>query len=286
VGGPPGWQGQCITEPQDAERFEVGCELLFDVPERAVLALHVAVASTAGVLEAEDLLVTSDQCAVEVEEIAVERGGRVHLLTCGAGQLAIGYRAVGRRAAVPAPEPDPGERLVALRQSRYCPSDLLETFAATELGFAPNGPERARSVGAWVFRRLAYELGSSGPGDTAVDTLLAGRGVCRDFAHLTVAMCRAIGVPARLVSVYAPGLWPMDFHAVAEVFTGEVWEVVDAARLAPRQSLVRIATGRDAADTAFSTTLSGSAELLASTVMAIVLGDLPFDDQEGRVSLP
>jgi transglutaminase-like putative cysteine protease len=110
--------------------------------------------------------------------------------------------------------------------------------------------------------------------------------VCRDFAHLTVALCRTVGVPARLASVYAPGVSPMDFHAVAEVASGNRWELVDATRLAPRQSLVRIATGRDAGDTAFSTTLDGGAELVTSNVLAIVLGDFPNDDHLGGVTLP
>ena len=99
--------------------------------------------------------------------------------------------------------------------------------------------------------RLNYVPGSSDPIDGAADTLLAGAGVCRDYAHLVVALLRAVFVPARLVSVYAPGLYPMDFHAVAEAFVDGQWRVVDATLLAPRQSLVRIATGRDAADTAF-----------------------------------
>jgi transglutaminase-like putative cysteine protease len=84
-----------------------------------------------------------------------------------------------------------------------------------------------------------------------VDSLLAGAGVCRDFAHLVVALLRAVYVPARVVSVYAPGLYPMDFHAVAEAFVDGQWRVVDGTLLAPRQALVRIATVRDDADIAF-----------------------------------
>ena len=109
--------------------------------------------------------------------------------------------------------------------------------------------------------------------------------MCRDFAHLTVALCRAVGVPARFVSVYAPGVSPMDFHAVAEVATEGRWEVVDATQLAPRPTLVRIATGRDAADTAFATTTDGSAELISYGVTAFTDGDLPADDHTRRVEL-
>ena len=251
------------------------------------MAIQVAVAATAGALELEELSVELDGRAVDVEEVAVDHGGRVHVLRCGPGELRIRYRAVVGRGAPPPPSPvAPAERLVALRQSRYCPSDALEAFAAAELAGLPEGPERGAAIGEWVFERLRYEPGSSGPLDTAVDTLLAGRGVCRDFAHLTVALCRAVGVPARLASVYAPGITPMDFHAVAEIATGAGWEVIDATRLAPRSSLVRIATGRDAADTAFSTTLDGSAELLSSSATAIVVGaDLPPDDHRSSVVL-
>jgi transglutaminase-like putative cysteine protease len=111
--------------------------------------------------------------------------------------------------------------------------------------------------------------------DTAVDTLLLGQGVCRDYAHLTVTLLRSLEVPARLVAVYAPGLDPMDFHAVAEADVDGTWQVVDATRLAPVGSLVRICSGRDAADTAFLTLLGGVARFESMTVTATVDGDLP-----------
>jgi transglutaminase-like putative cysteine protease len=93
-----------------------------------------------------------------------------------------------------------------------------------------------------------------------------------------IAMLRACDVPARLVSVYAPGLEPMDFHAVAEAYVGGEWRVVDATLLAPRDGLVRIATGRDAADTAFLTTTGGAVTLGELTVSAITDAVLPADD--------
>jgi transglutaminase-like putative cysteine protease len=250
-----------------------------------VLALQVAVASSAGSLDVEQLVVELDGRAVEVDEVPVDHGGRVHLVRCGAGHLTVGYRGVVRLAPASDHAPTMAESLLGVRPSRYCPSDLLEAFAEAELGLPSDPADRGRIVGDWVHGRLRYELGSSGPLDTAVETLLAGRGVCRDFAHLTVALCRTVGVPARLASVYAPGLSPMDFHAVAEVAAGDRWEVVDATRLAPRQSLVRIATGRDAADTAFSTTIEGSAELLSYSVTAFVHGDFPVDDHRSAIAL-
>ncbi len=115
-------------------------------------------------------------------------------------------------------------------------------------------------------------------------TLLARQGVCRDYAHLCVALLRALNVPARVAAVYAPGLSPMDFHAVAEAWIDGAWQVVDATTLAPRSTLVRIATGRDAADSAFLTITSGRATLLGVTVTAVA-DALPDDDLNQLVPL-
>ena len=112
-----------------------------------------------------------------------------------------------------------------------------------------------------MHRRLVYTSGASRPVDTAVDTLLLGQGVCRDYAHLTITLLRALEIPARLVAVYAPGLSPMDFHAVVEADVDGTWCVVDSTRLAPTSSLVRICSGRDAADTAFLIAFGGVARV-------------------------
>jgi transglutaminase-like putative cysteine protease len=102
--------------------------------------------------------------------------------------------------------------------------------------------------------------------------------VCRDFAHVTAALLRAKDVPARLASVYAPGLRPMDFHAVVEAYVDGAWQLVDATGLAPRSTMLRIATGRDATDTAFLSNYHGAVNLRALTVTATSQGDLPTDD--------
>jgi transglutaminase-like putative cysteine protease len=100
--------------------------------------------------------------------------------------------------------------------------------------------------------------------------LLGRQGVCRDFAHLSIALLRALNVPARLAAVYAPGLSPMELHAVAEAFVDGAWWVVDATQRAPRQSLLRVATGRDAADTAFLTNVGPPTTLKDLQVTAVV----------------
>jgi transglutaminase-like putative cysteine protease len=275
---------------------QVGCSLTFEVTQDAVLALQIAPAATTGELVEEQLRITVEgrPVAPPIPELGADRGGRIHVAAVTPGTVTIDYSATlaARRSLSP---PRTGlasfgglEGVVALRQSRYCASDALAGYAAAEFGSPTDATptEIAQRVASWVFERLAYAPGSSGPLDTALDTLASGSGVCRDFAHLTITLCRALGVPARLVSVYAPGISPMDFHAVVEVLTADGWQVVDPTRLAPRRALVRIATGRDAADTAFATTLRGTAELVASWVFASSDGDLPPDDHAGPVPLP
>jgi len=136
----------------------------------------------------------------------------------------------------------------------------------------------------WVSQNLRYTPGISVATDGAAHSLLARRGVCRDYAHLTIALLRAKDVPARYASVYAPGLSPMDFHAVAEAYIDGAWWVIDSTGLAPRQSLVRIATGRDAADVAFLT--NHWADLfLQNLVITATVDVLPNDDHQSPIQL-
>ena len=158
-------------------------------------------------------------------------GGRMHRVLAPAGRA--GRRLPGHRtgqADLPAVEDI--DLVEYRRPSRYAESDRLLAFARDQFR-GLEGPELLDAVVAWVTGHVTYLSGSSLPTDGATDTLLKRRGVCRDFAHLVVALLRAKDVPARLVSVYAPGLKPMDFHAVAEAYVDGAWHVVDATRLAP-----------------------------------------------------
>ena len=260
----------------------VACSLTAQVLAPAAVELQVAVAGAP--VASEQLEVLLDGRPVPVEELATPASGRLHLLHCGAGRLEVSYEAQVSGRAEPSP-PEPLDRTTYLRPSRYAEADRLAAFAEAELGGSTEPAALVRDVAAWVGRRLAYVPGSSSGTDGAVDTLLAGAGVCRDYAHLVIALLRARDVPARLVSVYAPGLLPMDFHAVVEALVDGSWSVVDATVLAPRQSLVRIATGRDAADTAFLSSYGGALRLDALQVRAVVDGDLPRDDLGERVQL-
>lgn len=256
----------------------------FAVEPGTVLAMQIAPATTAGDLMSEQLTATLDGQPAGTTELVGDHGGRIHLVRSAGGRLHLAYAATVRPTPIPrraGPDLDI-EAVTYLRQSRYCPSDAMVGYAGVELG--PDAT--ADGIAEWVFERLAYVLGMSGPTTTALETLAANAGACRDFAHLTIALCRARGIPARLAAVYAPGLTPMDFHAVVEARVDGTWRVLDPTRLAPRSSLVRIATGRDAADTAFATTLAGDAELLTFDATATTDGDLPPDDHAEVIELP
>ncbi len=254
-------------------RIDVAASLSLSSPARATALLQVAVPTPL----TEQLTVDSGGTFLEPVEIEVD-GARVHRLELAPGQTTITYSASVDDGGAPRTV-TPADWAVALRPSRYCPSDQLEGFAHAEFDGTMPRAELVPAVAAWVHRRLTYTSGSSRPVDTAVDTLLMGQGVCRDYAHLTITLLRALEVPARLVAVYAPGLSPMDFHAVVEADVDGTWCVVDATRLAPTRSLVRICAGRDAADTAFLTTLGGVARFEGMTVTATTAGHLPAPDQ-------
>ena len=270
------------SAPPAVRSVTVGAHVVLDVREPSVLAVQVVAANDDGMFTA-----TLDGAPVDVRELrGPEPWARQHLVECGPGTLTIAYDATVEPGSGAASVVDPAERIVMQRPSRYCPADRLATYGSTRLP-GPGTPalERVRAITDYVHDHLEYVSGSTGPTDDAVDVLLSGQGVCRDYAHVVVTLARAAGLAARLVAVYAPGLSPMDFHAVAEIDVDGVWHVVDATRLAPRASLVRICTGRDAADTAWLTTLSGTADLRDVTVTAVADDGLPDDDAQQATTL-
>ena len=260
---------------------DVSARIVLNVVEPADLVFAISVAAD---YQADERFTASlDGQPVEYHELPDIHGTRLHRLRSGAGELVVEYSASIDGEAPPAAASET-DLLVSSRPSRYAESDSLLPTAAAEFGGITDGAEILAAVSSWVGTRLAYVSGSSLPTDGAVRTLLARQGVCRDYAHLSVALLRALGIPARLAAVYAPGLAPMDFHAVAEAWVDGRWCAVDATTLAPRQSLVRIATGRDAADTAFLNVMSGRADLVGLTVSAVV-DVLPNDDVTQLVSI-
>lgn len=171
------------------------------------------------------------------------------------GSIRIDYACTvaGREAE---PVGDEADLIRYVRPSRYAESDKLFPLAAS-LFSTVQGVDLLHAVEHWVNVNIRYVPGFSRGTDGAVDAFLSRQGVCRDFAHLVVALLRARNVPARVVAAYAPGLQPMDFHAVAEAWVDGQWHLLDATRLSDTDTLVRISTGADSSDTAFLSTVRG-----------------------------
>lgn len=277
----------------------VTCNLDFEVAEEVRLVFQLAPAMSAGVVVAEEFdVVSTDVGSISPVEIAGPHGARMHLVRAPAGNLKVAYRAeivVGgllgsdhqaeTTSSAVLGSVEAFEEVLYLRPSRYCPTDRLAGFAIAEFGGSGQELDRVTTIVDWIRRRVEYLPGSGTVRDSAEDTLLTGMGSCRDFAHLGVALCRAVGIPARFAAVYAPGLSPMDFHAVFEVLHDGRWFVLDPTGLAPRTAMVRIATGRDAADAAFASVERGSAQLAQMEVTAVVGSSLPTDDWESFIEL-
>lgn len=164
----------------------------------------------------------------------------------------------------------PPEVIPYLWPSRYCEADRFEAFVEREFP-GDNHGAKIMMMARWIQDHLDYCLGSTDVSTTAVDVFVSRQGVCRDFAHLLTSFARAAGVPARLVSAYALGLDPPDFHAVVEVWLAGDWYLVDPTGLAPLDGLVRIAVGRDATDIAFMTVF-GTAEMVGQAVSVSRIG--------------
>ena len=193
-----------------------------------------------------------------------ESGNRYFRVIAPPGQLCVDYTATVDLAPT-LEDPDAvGEMTPAelplwtftqLYPSRYCQSDKLERFARSTFGSLAPGYARVNGICNWIHDYVAYEGGVSDALTSAFDTVTQRAGVCRDFSHLAIALCRTLGMPARYVSAYASQLDPPDFHAVFEVFlrgpTGGAWYLFDATRMADPAGLVRIGIGRDAAEVAF-----------------------------------
>ncbi len=251
-----------------------------DEPGEVVVSLAVA-----GHLPAEESLTAQGPGGpVDLRTIDTDHGTRLHLVDAPAGDLALSYDVAVRLPSSPVHEVTDAERYTYLLPSRYCPSDVLGGFATAELA-GENDADTARRIMTWIHGRTAYAPGSTGPTDDALVPLHRAAGVCRDFAHLGITLCRALGMPARYVSVYAPGLDPMDAHAVVEVAVDGQWRVFDPTRLAPRTSLVRIGTGRDAADVAVTSSLGAEVGAPSFDVVATVDPHLPNDDPDALVTL-
>lgn len=243
-----------------AMKLRVRSELVyrFDPPMDAIFQIHVAHWPGQQILE--ETLALTPAVPFRVDE-TVDFGTRP-LRARLSGEVTVLYEALvdnGRltelsSAAVQHDWAElPVEVLTYLWPSRYCPSDQFGRFVEREFGTLTGGT-RVRAIVAWIAENVDYRFGVSDGETTAARTFIDRAGVCRDFTHLGITLCRAAGIPARAVSAYAFQLAPPDFHAVFEVWLSDGWWLIDPTGLAPIAGLVRIASGRDAADIAFLST--------------------------------
>jgi transglutaminase-like putative cysteine protease len=241
-------------------KYSVSCSLDYEVEEETVFFFNLQPAQfDRQVILDEHLDLEGGR---EIDRFTMgESGNRFFKVMASPGNLTVKYRAdvdldpliespegIGKVAPVDLPL----EVLPHLNPSRFCQSDRLGSFAARQFGDVQPGHGQVTAICNWIHETLEYIPGTSHGTTSALDTIVDHAGVCRDFAHLGVAMCRALGIPARYVSAYAFRLDPPDFHAVFEAFVGGRWYLFDATRKAALDGLIRIGVGRDAAEVSFS----------------------------------
>ena len=244
-----------------ANQFSVGCDLNYTVSGPGAFIFNVSVVENAFQRVLSEEFTTEPELKVIASRSPTE-DKRHHRFTTGACLLKVHYAAtveLSHHTSAPdqVRETPPGELpadvVPYLYPSRYCESDKLVRLATHEFGKLQPGFSRVTAICNWIRENVEYLRGSTNPLTSAYDTATERAGVCRDFAHLAIAFCRAVAIPARFVAGYAFALEPPDFHAYFEAWLDGRWYIFDPSRLAPQTSLIRIGTGRDAADTSFAT---------------------------------
>lgn len=261
-----------LSNPREKHfmRFEIQAALTYDFAKPCEVLLLIEAAWDHGqTVKAESLRISPPS---EIARLDDDSTGERRVVLAAEGRVQIHYLAeveVASRvwelenAPAMAIRDLPSEALPYLRPSHYCPSDRFESFVEREFSTLSGG-DKVKAILAWIAEHIDYRSGVSDSATTARDTFIDRAGVCRDFSHLAISLCRAADIPARAVSAYAWKLEPADLHAVAEVYLGGRWRLIDPTGKAPIDGLVRVATGRDAADIAFMT-IFGNAELVSQS---------------------
>ena len=269
-------QGDATAAPQ---RFRVDCDLKYEVQSPAHFVFQVEAVESGQLVVDESLTLTPS--------VSVQRhthgpsNNRLIRADVMPGLFELNYRAT---VELPPPAPHgagllespvsgiPFDYIHLLSPTRYCESDLLAS--ATKKMFSQYAPgwERVEGIRQWIHDNIEYAIGSTTTTSTACDVFLQRAGVCRDFAHLGIAFCRALNIPARFVVGYIqfPEGAP-DFHAVFEAWLGNRWVLFDATEMAPIDELIRVGTGRDAKDVPFAT-LFGDVRMLSMSPSVETVG--------------
>ena len=266
-------------------RIELQIALNYQIdPQGADFVFNIHAAQTASQRIVFENLTLSQAIAPQIHVDPIS-GNRYMRLRALPGELNVSYAATvdlthhfadpGQIAEVPV-RCLPPEVMGYIYPSRYCQSDRLLKLASNEFGNLPQGYSRVQAIRDWVHRHVAFTSNSSTSNTSAVDTLIGQVGICRDFAHLMVALCRAVNIPARFTTGTDYGadpiLGPPDFHAYVEAYVGDRWYIFDPSGTAIPMGLVRFGTGRDAADVAFAT-IFGNVQAHAPVMRASAVVD-------------
>ena len=261
-------------------KFQMGCELAYSIYEPSTFIFNIGVVNNDYQQLKQEKLQIYPRLELDQYEEPFS-GNRYFRLNVPKCKLQVSYQAIVELhhfskhpddiEEVP-PSDLPLEIIPLLFPSRYCQSDKLINLAFSEFGKLYSGYSRVTAICNWIYDKVTYLSGSSNTHTSAYDTATERVGVCRDFAHLGVAFCRALNIPARFVNSYAYGLNPPDFHACFEAYLDNRWYLFDATRLVPQTGIIRIGTGRDAADVAFAT-IFGSVEMNEMSLFMNLLPD-------------
>lgn len=241
-------------------KFEVSSKIVYQALSPSTIILNIQPFKGGGQIVTDEVFsVSPDLKMREIIAVAGEKRFKV-IEVPEAGNVTIDYKAVVENMVrvIPGNLLDdvlisvmPAAVLPYLNPSRYCQSDKLYKFAFNKFGHIENAFEKVMAIRDWICKNVEYG-GYTTPQTSAHDTITEQVGVCRDFAHLGIALCRALTIPARYFTGYAYQLQPPDFHACFEAYVGGYWVIVDATKLVPINGLIKIATGVDATDTAFA----------------------------------
>ncbi len=240
-------------------KLEINAELKYIIRSPSTLILNIHALRTQKQTVLEEALVIDPY--IKVEELTSEHGENrlIRLELSKEEEISISYKAIVDNYFKETDHTDQIEVSVGqldssvfpyLYPSRYCQSDKLYRFANSKFSKIKNQYLQVLALTEWINSNVEYLSGSTNSQTSAYDTVTELAGVCRDFAHLGIALCRALTIPARYFTGYAYKLHPQDFHACFEAYLGNEWVLFDATKLVPLNGLVKIATGRDAADSA------------------------------------
>ena len=265
------------TPSTESPKFDVtvrvGCSLVYEVTGSAMLLLNLRPCPDRNHAIVFEALALGD--ALPAEEFTDSHGNRVCRVRLAPGRNCVRHDAIVRVSSQPdnhdltdrtplVPAALPPEVLRYTLPSRYCDSDKLINFAWEKFGTVEHGWPRVQAISHWLHHNIEYRFMSGRPDLSAWDILQRGYGVCRDFAHLAIALNRTFNLPARYVTGHLPDIgFPdpaghMDFHAYAEVYLGGQWHTTDARFHVPRIGRIKVSCGQDAVDGAFSTIYGGA----------------------------